>query len=94
MFGIKCDGGEPLISGAVEVDGNRAGIVTAGAMSPYLKYGIGYALMDTTEHGAGTIVSVGCKDSSMQKSELIELPFYDKLAEIPRGKLVDIPERI
>jgi len=29
----------------------------------------------------------------MRIAELVELPFYDKLAEIPRGKLVDIPQR-
>ena len=29
----------------------------------------------------------------MHQAELIELPFYDKEAEIPRGKLVDIPTR-
>lgn len=93
-FGIKCDGGEPLISGAVEIDGKRVGTVTAGAISPYLGYGIGYALMDSSQHGSGTLVYVGCKDSSIQKAELIELPFYDKLAEIPRGKKINIPERI
>ena len=83
--------GEPLISGAVEVSGDRAGIITAGATSPYLGHGIGYALMDTAEHGLGSRVMVGCRDGSMQEAELIELPFYDKLAEIPRGKKVDIP---
>jgi len=92
-FGIKCMGGEPLISGTVDVNGKQAGIVTAGATSPYLGYGIGYALMDSSPHGAGTQVQVGCKDGSIQEAELVELPFYDELAEIPRGKLVDIPER-
>ena len=92
-FGIKCASGEPLISGAVEINHKQVGIVTAGATSPYLGHGIGYALMDTAEHGAGTTVSVSCKDGSSQIAELLELPFYDKLAEIPRGKLVDIPSR-
>ena len=92
-FGIKCDGGEPLISSAVAVDGNTVGIVTAGAISPYLGHGIGYALMETSKYGEGSVVTVGCRDGSMQEATLITLPFYDKLAEIPRGKLVDIPER-
>jgi len=91
--GIKCMNGEPLISGTVEVDGAAAGIVTAGATSPYLKHGIGYALMDSSEHQPGTQIMVNCKDGSMQKAELVSLPFYDEQAEIPRGKLVDIPER-
>ncbi len=38
-------------------------------------------------------VMVGCRDGSMQSAEIVELPFYDKEAEIPRGKLVDIPTR-
>jgi len=92
-FGIKCPGGEPLISARVEVAGKPAGIVTAGATSPFLKHGIGYALMNSIEHGAGSQVTIGCRDGSMQDAELVELPFYDKLAEIPRGKLVDVPER-
>ena len=85
--------GEPLISGAVEIGGKRLGTITAGATSPYLGCGIGYALMDDAQYGPGTIVAVGCRDGSMQEAELVELPFYDKNAEIPRGKLVDIPTR-
>ena len=91
--GIKCMTGEPLISAAIEVEGKHSGFVTAGAISPFLKHGIGYALMDSPDHGPGTQVMVGCRDGSMQAAELVALPFYDELAEIPRGKLVDIPER-
>jgi len=93
FHGIKCPGGEPLISAGVFVNGEKIGKVTAGATSPYLGHGIGYALLDTTAHQPGTKIEVGCKDGSVEKAELVELPFYDKLAEIPRGKLVDIPER-
>jgi aminomethyltransferase len=35
---------------------------------------------------------VHCKDGSMQTGELLEPPFYDKACEIPRGKLVDVPD--
>ncbi len=92
LHGIKCTGGEPLISADVKMEGKRCGIVTAGATSPFLGYGIGYALMDSPTHGPGSIITVGCKDGTDQSAELVELPYYDKLAEIPRGKLVDIPE--
>ena len=91
--GIKCLGGEPLISGEILVDGAFAGKVTAGATSPYLRHGIGIALMASTAHGPGTAVEVRCKDGSRQAAELVELPMYDQLAEIPRGKRVDIPGR-
>jgi len=93
LFGIKCASGEPLIAAAVEVDGNAIGIVTAGATSPYLGHGIGIVRMNQTGQQAGASVSVGCKDGTQQPGELVELPFYDKLAEIPRGKREDIPQR-
>ena len=91
--GIACPKGEPLISGAIVVDGDVVGRVTAGATSPYLGHGIGIGLLDTDAHGPGTSIIVGCKDGTMQPAELVEMPFYDKLAEIPRGKREDIPER-
>ncbi|MEM7214031.1 MAG: aminomethyltransferase family protein [Pseudomonadota bacterium] len=93
LFGIKCLTGEPLISAGIEISNTSAGTVTAGAFSPYLKYGIGYALMDSSNSGPGSKVMVGCRDGEMHEAELVNLPFYDKDAEIPRGKLVDIPER-
>ena len=93
LHGIKCPGGEPLISAQVTLKGASAGIVTAGATSPYLGYGIGYVLMGSAENGVGRSVQVGCKDGSVQDAELVDLPMYDRLAEIPRGKLVDIPQR-
>lgn len=93
LHGIKCAGGEPLISADISINGKPIGKVTAGATSPFLGIGIGYALLDAIDHLPGTEIEVGCRDGSVQQAELVELPFYDKLAEIPRGKLVDIPER-
>ena len=91
--GVRCPTGEPLISGAVSVGGTPSGKVTAGATSPYLGHGIGIALMDSVAHGDGTQISVMCRDGNEHAAELVELPMYDRLAEIPRGKTVDIPER-
>ncbi|MEM6310772.1 MAG: aminomethyltransferase family protein [Pseudomonadota bacterium] len=89
--GVKCAEGEPLIAGSVYIDGASAGVVTAGATSPFLGHGIGIALMDTSMHAPGTSVEIRCKDGSVQAGELVELPMYDQACEIPRGKLVDIP---
>jgi len=50
-------------------------------------------LMDSPEHGVGRSVMAGCRDGTMQPAELVEVPFYDREAEIPRGRTVDIPER-
>ncbi len=93
FHGLKCPTGEPLISGRIEQDGRTVGIVTAGAYSPYLKHGVGYGRFDTSEQKPGMTVMVGCRDGELHKAEIVELPFYDKEAAIPRGKLVDIPER-
>jgi aminomethyltransferase len=90
-WGVSC-AGEPLIAGEVHVDGAKVGHVTAGAMSPYLKHGVGYVLLDQAGLGEGAAVMVRCKDGSMQTGELLEPPFYDKACEIPRGKLVDVPD--
>lgn len=93
LHGIKCPGGEPLISGEVVAGGALVGKVTAGATSPFLGHGIGIALMESAGHGPGTTVEVACRDGTRQAAELVDLPMYDPLAEIPRGKRVDIPER-
>lgn len=93
LWGLKCPTGEPLIGAAVMAGGNRVGVVTAGAVSPYLKHGIGYGLFDTADLKAGDAATAGCRDGDQHPAELVEPPFYDKACEIPRGKLVDIPER-
>jgi hypothetical protein len=49
--------------------------------------------MDSSGFSSGSTVKVGCKDGSMHDAELVYLPFYDELAEIPRGKRIDFPER-
>ncbi|MEL7466033.1 MAG: aminomethyltransferase family protein [Pseudomonadota bacterium] len=93
LFGVKCEDGEPLIAAPVTAGGERVGKITAGAISPFLGHGIGYALMDRTGFGFGDAVEVGCRDGEMRPAVLVETPIYDKAAEIPRGKLVDIPAR-
>lgn len=92
LTGLLCDA-EPHIGAAIMIDGKKAGKVTAGAISPYLKQGIGIALMDKTGHAADTVVNIGCIDGKFYKGKLASLPLYDKKGEIQRGKLVDIPHR-
>lgn len=92
-FGLKCPQGEPVISGAVEVSGQQVGTITAGAMSPFLGYGVGYVLLDKAGMAPGDAVNIRCCDGALRAGELVDLPYYDKDAEIPRGKLVDIPPR-
>lgn len=90
--GLLCDA-EPHIGADIRIDGRSCGHVTAGAMSPFLRRGVGIALMNAADFDFGQQVEIGCIDGKLHKGELAELPLYDKACEIPRGKLVDIPER-
>lgn len=92
LTGLLCEA-EPHIGAEVRIDGKRVGEVTAGAISPYLKRGVGIALLDHAGIESGTRVEIGCIDGGWHYGELADLPLYDKAGEIPRGKKVDIPER-
>ncbi len=92
LTGVLTDA-EPQIGADVEVGNLKAGKVTAGAYSPFLKRGIGIVLMDSPGHEEGTSVSVGCIDGEQHAGELASLPLYDKAGEIQRGVLEDIPVR-
>ena len=92
LTGLKCEA-EPHIGGEVSSGGEAVGKVTAGALSPYLEHGIGIALMDQAGFSDGDAVMIRCIDGAMHSGSLASLPLYDKEAEIPRGKRVDIPER-
>ena len=94
LIGVMCPSGEPFIGGTVEINGEPAGRITAGATSPYLKSGIGLALMDAPEPAEGMPVSIACIDGKHHDGTLHAVPFYDRDALIPRGKLVDVPARI
>ena len=67
--------------------------MTAGAISPFLRQGIGIIRLEKSGLADGDTVTVGCRDGSQQEAKIVEMPFYDKLAEIPRGKTVDVPTR-
>ena len=92
LIGILC-AAEPHIGAAIMVDGQTVGKVTAGAMSPYLKQGIGIALMLESGYPPHTGVSVGCIDGKLHKGQLAELPLYDKAGAIQRGRLIELPTR-
>jgi glycine cleavage system aminomethyltransferase T len=91
LIGLKCDA-EPHINADIRINDNTVGKVTAGAISPYLKHGIGIALMQKPTV-MGTKVQIGCIDGKLHEGELVNMPFYDKSCDIPRGRLVDIPTR-
>jgi glycine cleavage system aminomethyltransferase T len=84
---------EPHIGGEILRGEQVVGRVTAGAVSPYLKRGIGIGRMDEAGFRAGETVRIRCIDGELHDGGLVELPLYDKQAEIPRGLRVDIPEK-
>lgn len=91
LMGVACPDGEPVIGGVVAQGGDEIGVVTAGVISPFLKSGIGYVRLADASHAAEEAVEIQCRDGAMRPGRLVETPFYDKAAEIPRGKRVDIP---
>lgn len=92
LTGLYCEG-EPHIGGEIMVGENIVGTISAGAVSPYLKSGIGIGRMLSGDFGVGDAVRIRCIDGRLQNGSLAVLPLYDEQAEIPRGKLVDIPKR-
>ncbi len=93
LSGLTCEA-EPHIGGTIySKEGNSPiGKVTAGAMSPYLKHGVGIALLDNYDNAEDTAVQIECIDGQRHDGALASLPLYDKAGEIQRGKKVDIPE--
>lgn len=85
LFGLKCPDAAPGYRSEIVDAENVVGYVTAGAWSPYLEAGIGYARFDRSGDWAGRELSVRATDGSMQACEIVELPFYDKDKLIPRG---------
>ncbi len=92
IIGVTCEA-EPVIGGQLLVDGKRIGVVTAGAVSPYLRCGVGIIRTDQPGVDAGLVVDVDCVDDQTHAGSTATLPLYDQAATIPRGKLADIPER-
>jgi aminomethyltransferase len=93
LTGLYC-AAEPHIGGEIMVGDSVSGRITAGAVSPYLQRGIGIGRMDKAGFSEGDAVRIRCIDGELRDGELATLPLYDKEAEIPRGKRVDIPGRL
>jgi len=91
LTGILCQA-QPHIGAEIRINGQAIGKVTADAISPYLKQGIGIALMNKSCYEFDTVVMIGCVDGEFHEGSLAELPLYDKRGEIQRGKLVEFPK--
>ena len=92
-WGLRTEGGIAQLGRTVSSDGVAIGRVTSTAWSPYLKSGVAIARMDNPANGPGTRLDVESHDGTALRGELCSLPMYDPDRLIPRGHLVDIPNR-
>lgn len=89
LFGLVSETGIPRVGTKVLDDGKECARMTIGDYSPTLEKGIGYVLFDEHENANGSWVGQSLKiqtpDGQMHDCEIVELPFYDKEKNIPRG---------
>lgn len=90
LFGLTCDGvpgyRQPILDGDTVV-----GHVTAGARSPFLGCGIGYARMREAGDWIGRELTIPDADGAPMACTITDLPFYDPEKRIPRGLDPTIP---
>ena len=92
--GFKCDSRQIRYGASLTASAQAIGRVTAYEISPYLEYGVGFALLDS----AGSLdcgdVSIEDRDGNSCPVEFVALPFYDVDKHIPRGlpSTDDIPD--
>ncbi|RDD60154.1 aminomethyltransferase family protein [Ferruginivarius sediminum] len=91
-WGLRVSGGVAGIGRSLRKDGSPAGRVCSSAWSPFQGCGVAIVRLDDPDLGAGTEVDVECADGRTRPAVVCDLPMYDKERQIPRGKLVDIPE--
>ena len=91
-WGMRVKDSIALLGQQIKVDGNVVGRVCSSTWSPFLKCGVAIVRMDDPAHKPGTLVSVKGIDGYEHSGVICMLPMYDDRREIPRGKLVDIPE--
>jgi aminomethyltransferase len=91
LYGLKCPGSAPGYRCSIADGDQIVGHVTAGAWSPHLRTGIGYARFKSAGDWAGRKLAILAADGRPHACEVVELPFFDKEKLIPRGLGKDIP---
>jgi aminomethyltransferase len=59
------------------VDGEKAGVVTSGTQTPYLKKAIGMAYLPTEKTAAGTEFEIDVRGRRV-KAQVVPMPFYKR----------------
>lgn len=85
LYGIKCQERVPRMNDSVLFRDECVGRITAGAWSPYLECGVGYARFDHADSWVGKTLSVRTADGTTAACDIVALPFYDSEKRIPRG---------
>ena len=91
-WGLRVPGGVARIGDGLSRNGAPAGRVCSTASSPFQHCGVAIVRLEDPDLGPGTALEVACHDGETRMGETCELPMYDRDREIPRGKVVDIPE--
>ena len=94
-WGMRVDGsvahlGRVIVSRST---GEIIGRVCSSAWSPFQALGVAIVRFDSAEFGPGDVVGVACIDGSDHEGAVCTMPMIDPERLIPRGKLVDIPQR-
>jgi glycine cleavage system aminomethyltransferase T len=91
IFGLKCPAAAPDYRAPITDGQTVVGHVTAGAWSPYLNVGVGYARFTAAGNWVGRRLLIKTAVGGSVDCEIIELPFYDRDKQIPKGLCDDIP---
>ncbi len=91
LYGFKSKTASPGMNDKIFDGANAVGRCTAGAVSPYLQCGIGYVRFMQPGNWTGKILLLKTADGKTHDCEIIDLPFYDKDKQIPRGIDKSIP---
>lgn len=92
-WGLRVAGGVARLGPGLWQAGAPAGRICSSAWSPYQDCGVAIVRLEDPDLGPGTRLEVACRDGVTREAEICALPMYDAERRIPRGDLVDIPER-
>jgi glycine cleavage system aminomethyltransferase T len=94
IFGIICDDSFSYQAKLFDKSNTTIGYLSASVWSPTLKKNIAYGRFnESADWTQIEDISVENADGGKSPCSVVDLPFYDKQKDIPRGKNKNIPER-
>lgn len=85
LLGLRCVAATPCAGDLIFSGRAPVGMVTTGALSPYLECGIGYARFDHPADWSGKTLTLKSRQSGEVNCKIVDLPFYDSEKRLPRG---------